>query len=243
MPDVLIFLTATIDCGQTPHVKRRDPELRRQDYLKAFRSWLSSDCKADILLCENSNSDLSDFSELAGTRTLDHSVRLMTFAGNSGAQLKGKGYGEIEMLRHAFDKFPELMKYRYIIKVTGRYQILNAAKIVGRIRRMKQDLICDIHNNLTYGDSFLFAFKPEVALKHLVPYKEDLDELSGVIIEHLVAKCLHLTLAAGGSWAPLPCSLVVNGISGSWNTPQRVTSLELAKRSIKRTLATWVYRY
>jgi len=106
MSDVLIFITATIQCGETPHVKRRDPEQRKQDYLQAFRAWLSQDCNADILFCENSNADLSTFRELAAAQRSGYSVRVVSFLGNSGAQEKGKGHGEIEMLQYAFVPYP-----------------------------------------------------------------------------------------------------------------------------------------
>jgi hypothetical protein len=243
MSDVLVFITATFDSGTTPQVKRRDPKEREQDYLKAFRAWMSLDCYADILFCENSNADLSRFREVATKREGNNSVRLISFAGNAGAQQKGKGYGEIEMLRHAFDTMPELRDYRYILKISGRYRVINGNRVIDSIRQMSADLICDIHANLTYGDTRTVAFKPHVALTHLIPYQDELDETRGVIIEHLMARCLHRTLLAGGSWAPLPCTPFCEGISGSWDTPQRDTPLYRIKQDIKRKLAHWVYRY
>ena len=242
MSDVLVFITATIHCGLTPEVKRNDPEERKRDYLTAFKYWMTLDCDADFLLCENSNADLSSFSEVA-KRLGRSNVRLVSFAGNDGAERKGKGYGEIEMLRHAFEVIPELKDYRYILKVSGRYVVKNGADIIARVSRTKADLICDIHANLTYGDTRTVAFKPEVALRHLLPFQEELDETSGVIIEHLMAQCVHRTLLAGGSWAPLPCTPFCEGISGSWNTPQRDTLLYRIKQSIKRKIAYWVYRF
>lgn len=241
MSDICIFITATIHAGQTPHVKRQDPEQRRQDYLRGFGSWLSANCDADILFCENSNADLSSFHE-ALARFRNKSVRILSFSGNVGAQQKGKGYGELEMLRYAFDNVPELKEYRYIIKYSGRYQIKNGAEVVNKIRGMQADLICDIHANLTYGDIRTAAFKPQILLDHMMPYQEELDENGGIIIEHLMAKCVHRTLLAGGSWAPLPCTPYCDGISGSWNTLQRDTLLYRTKQDIKRRLAKWIYR-
>ena len=243
MSDVLIFITATFDSGKTPQVKRINPEERKQDYLTAFRMWMSLNCKADIVFCENSNADLSSFREVAAKQGDDSTIRLISFAGNAGAQQKGKGYGEIEMLRYAFDTIPELRDYRYIVKVSGRYRVKNGDKVIERIRQMSADLICDIHANLTYGDTRTVAFKPQIALAHLIPYQDELDETRGVIIEHLMARCLHRTLLAGGSWAPLPCTPICDGISGSWNTPQRDTLLYRIKQDIKRKLARWIYRY
>jgi len=244
MSDILVFLTATFDCGQTPHVMRSDPEERTQDYLTAFRLWVSLNCGADIVFCENSGGDLSRFREIATSREGDNTIRFISFAGNAGAQQRGKGYGEIEMLRHAFDIMPELKDFRYIVKVSGRYRVANAVEVISRIRQMSADLICDIHANLTYGDTTTVAFKPQIALDYLIPYREELDETRGVIIEHLMANCLHRTLLAGGSWAPLPCTPYCDGISGSWNTPQRnATLLARIKQDIKRVVSSWIYRH
>lgn len=243
MSDVLVFITATINCGQTPHVQRRDPIERANDYLVAFRSWMSVECDADIIFCENSAADLSSFREAAEEHKGQTNVRLISFDGNFGAQEKGKGYGEIEMLRYSFETMPELKDYRYIIKVSGRYRIVNSIEIIRRIREMSADLICDIHANLSYGDTKTVAFTPHVALSHLIPYQNELDEARGVIIEHLMARCLHRTLLAGGSWAPLPCTPISDGISGSWNAPQRDTPSHRIKQGIKRRLAQWIYRY
>lgn len=244
MSDILVFITATFNAGATPEVARRDPKQREQDYLTAFRAWMSSQCNADFLFCENSNADLTRFSEEVEMHKSEKSVTLLSFDGNSGAEKKGKGYGELEMLRYAFDTIPQLSNYRYIVKVSGRYRVVNGAAVIEKIGEMSADLICDIHANLTYGDTRTVAFTPHVALTHLIPFREELDEVRGVIIEHLMARCLHRTLLAGGAWAPLPCTPHCDGISGSWNRPQRDSRLSVrVKQDIKRKLAKWIYRY
>lgn len=243
MSDILVFITATINCGQTPEVKRTDPHDREQDYLRAFEHLMSLKVDADIIFCENSNANLASFHNLADYYQGHGVVRFLSFNGNSGAEHKGKGYGELEMLRHAFEMMPEINNYRYIVKVSGRYLLKNANLLIDRIRKMSVDLICDIHVNLTYGDTRTVAFTPQTALTHLIPYQEELDELRGITIEHLMAKCLHRTVLAGGKWTPLPCTPICDGISGSWNTPQRTTPLYLFKQGVKRKLAKWIYRY
>lgn len=243
MSDVLIFITATINCGQTPNVERNNPQERAHDYQKVLQAWISERCEADIIFCENSQADLTMFQKIADKSHTMGTVRLLSFAGNAGAQTKGKGYGEIEMIRYAFEILPDLRNYRYIVKVSGRYLLKNGAQLVSKIREMSADLICDVHANLTYGDTRTVAFTPKIALNHLLPYRDELDELRGVVIEHLMAKCVHRTLLAGGSWAPLPITPICDGISGTWNTPQRATMLYRVKQGVKRTLARWIYQY
>jgi hypothetical protein len=242
MNDILVFITATINSGKTQCVKRSNPDIRRKDYLRGLRSWLTSGCKADILFCENSGADISDFREAASHSPFSGSVRCLSFSGNSGAEKFGKGYGEIEMLKYAFVACPDLSQYRYIVKASGRYEYFNAGDVINKISASTADLICDIHANLTYGDTRTAAFTPEIALKYIIPFQEELDENRGIIIEHLMARCLHRTIISGGSWAPLPCTPYCDGISGSWNTPQRSTALYRLKQDIKRRIAKWIYR-
>src|SRR5208282_958656 len=116
MFDILVFITATIHCGNTPVVKRSNPDVRKLDYLRGLNSWLNRDVKADLVFCENSSADLAEFRDAAQHAGMSNCVRFLSFSGNSGAERYGKGYGEIEMLRHAFETLPELSRYRYIVK-------------------------------------------------------------------------------------------------------------------------------
>jgi hypothetical protein len=243
MSDILIFITATIHPGKTINVRRNNPEQRSQDYLQGLTSWMDQNCDADILFCENSNGDLTSHRAAAQKHLFGKRVRFLSFAGNEGAQKWGKGYGELEMLDHAFGAMPQILNYRYIVKVSGRYQIKNGAELVQRIARMNADLICDMHANLTYGDSKTMAFTPQAIQKHLVPFRGEHDEANGVCIEHLVARCVHRTLLAGGTWAPLPCTPYAEGMSGTWNTPERSTLIWRLKQNFKRQIARWIYRH
>ena len=111
------------------------------------------------------------------------------------------------------------------------------SEIIRRISDSTAELLCDVHHYLTYGDTRTVAFRPEIALRHLLPYQDELDENRGVIIEHLMAQCIHRTLLSGGKWAPLPCTPVCDGMSGSWDLPQVFSLRYLVKQSIKRRVA------
>lgn len=241
MADILVFITATIHCGDTPFVKRCNPEERKRDYLTAFKGWLAMKHYADILFCENSNADLSLFREANNAPVDDKSVQIITFKGNAEAQKRGKGYGEIEMLRYAFNLMPELRDYRYILKVTGRYQLKNAVDMIKKISQMKADFICDIHANLTYGGARTVAFTPKVALDYLIPYQNELDDRRGAEIENLMARCLHRVLIDGGSWAPLPTTPFCHGFSGTTNSMEPDTVIYRVKQAVKRKIARWIY--
>jgi len=83
------------------------------------------------------------------------------------------------MLRFALDALPELKSYRYILKVSWRYEIRNGNELVDRIVRMFADLICAIRANLTGGDSKTAASTQHVAMDHLFHYQEELEASAG----------------------------------------------------------------
>ena len=76
------------------------------------------------------------------------------------------------------------------------------SEIIRRISDSTAELLCDVHHYLTYGDTRTVAFSLRSRCEHLLPYQDELDENRGVIIEHLMAQCIHRTLLAGGRWGP-----------------------------------------
>lgn len=240
MSDLLLLITATIHPGSTPFVARSDPEQRRKEYFASFRRLLDSGLNADLLFCENSGADLSEFRELASHYR--NSVRILSFSGNAGAEKFGKGYGELEILKYCFATVPEVAQYRYILKISGRYQYCNIVELAKGISEATADVICDLHVNLQYADTKTFAFKPEIALKYLFPFQHEIDDEGRVFIEHLMARCVHRALLDGYKWSLLPATPITEGISATSNHPDRFTQWQQLRLYVIRRLARWIYR-
>lgn len=250
MSDILILITATIDPGSTPLVARNNPTQRRREYFESFRLWLESRCKADILLCENSGADLSEFRQLASDYRQDDSVRILSFFGNSGAEKFGRGYGEMEILKHVFSVVPELSRYRYILKVSGRYQYRKIPELVKGISESTAAVICDLHYCLEYADTTTAAFKPEIALKYLFPYQSEIDDQQCKFIEFVMARCVHRALLDGYSWSPLPSTPIAEGIPSNSNYLEKLLPWQHARIKWQRVqinmirrVARWIYRH
>lgn len=67
---------------------------RWNEALSSTLTFVFSRCDADIVFCENSSADLSRFTKLAEEYNSETKVHCLSFAGNTAAERKGKGYGE-----------------------------------------------------------------------------------------------------------------------------------------------------
>ena len=77
------------------------------------------------------------------------------------------------------------------------------------------DVICDLSANLTFADSRCFFARPAFLKERLLPRRDEVDDHAGRYMEHLLAACLHATMAQWGTWAPLAVSPDLVGVSGT----------------------------
>ena len=212
----MVLLTATIFCPETPFVERKDPALREADYEWAIRGWLAVEGYDTFIFCENSGAPLGAL-EACAARFNKHNHRLVFLSCNlnSRASELGKGYGEMEIIRHAIDNIAGLSVDQLVVKVTGRYRSLTASRLLQRLSTMRSDIVCDLRANLTHGDSRLFAITPKCAREQLLARQSSLNDSQGRYFEHVLADAAHATMLSGGRWAPLPCAPLLYGVSGT----------------------------
>lgn len=143
-PRDLVLLTATINPPSQAHkLARRDPALRRQDYLAAWQYYLHTVTPdARLVFVENSNADLSEFRHLAAATASDgRSADVISLDVNSFPPQWGRAYGEFLLLHHARPHL-DIPTDTRIWKVTGRIIISNLSTIIQRAPR-DADLYCD----------------------------------------------------------------------------------------------------
>lgn len=169
---VTLLMTATIQPpAGMPGATRSDPTLRRDEYLAAFRNYLalSDDYIKQIVVLENSDSDLSDFAKLARNST--KTIHLINTSSDYPAG-KGKGYGEFLMTDQgltALGRTGAIDARTKIWKVTGRLIVRNLPKML-RFAPGEYDLYCDLRQVPFIGESLggndwmelrLFSFTPK----------------------------------------------------------------------------------
>jgi hypothetical protein len=132
-PEFLITLTAAITPDKNYSIKRRNPELRRADYLRAFHYWLSHPDPRfrKILFLENSGADLSEFNDVA-----HRSGKQVEIISTPVTQLPlgwHYGYSELQMLDHGLDRSLLRKETTHMVKVTGRLTMPALPKLLDRL--------------------------------------------------------------------------------------------------------------
>lgn len=122
-------MTATFRAETTPILVIRDERERTLQYLSALVAWSRATRIRRIVFVENSNTNF-DFGPVA--RMLEDAgkeLELLIFDGNKDVEQYGKGYGEGEILEHAFRHSRLLRASPDFYKVTGRLFVRNFDKV------------------------------------------------------------------------------------------------------------------
>ena len=221
--DICLVLTATIDPQGTSLTKRSDPIVRLEDYKKALRFWLEEKSVSKIVFCENSNYDIQELTLIEKKyNTQGKQVEFLSFYGQSFSKHLGKGYGEMMIISHVMNNSQILNETTKIIKVTGRYNVKNIARLVEYIQlNPNVDIISDLSENLSYADSRVFACSNTFLKQYLCPMQEYLDDSKGSFFEHILAIAIHKALSEGKSWSMPPCLPEILGVFGTDNIPYK----------------------
>ncbi|MBC7955508.1 MAG: hypothetical protein H7Y33_06540 [Cytophagales bacterium] len=115
-----LLLTAAITPGAVPFVAVADGQERAIQYFCALISWIRSSGAKNIVLCENTATEV-DFTVLVElAQSLGKDLEVLKFSGNSEAQRYGKGYGEGKIIEYAVDNSRLLARATRFYKATGR---------------------------------------------------------------------------------------------------------------------------
>ncbi|HLK15986.1 MAG TPA: hypothetical protein VKT78_14365 [Fimbriimonadaceae bacterium] len=231
-----ILLTATVDPKGMRLTARSDPAQRLRDYETALPKWLAA-IDIPIVFCENSGYDISSIQQVAESH--GRNVELVSFTAPPFPEARGKGYGEMLIIREALARAKTFSDGTILIKATGRIFFPNIAVMVSRWKRISFDVSCDLAPRLDWADTHLFAATGDFLTNYLVPECEYLDELAEPMLnfERIMARATLKSITQGKQWCPLPAAFRIDGISGTYNTPYR------SKFSLSRHLAReWTIR-
>jgi hypothetical protein len=215
-PRIAIVLTATIDPGETPFLAIRDPVERLTDYRRSLQAWLTSPVEHPVVLCENSGADLAPLEATANESSKGREFELLGFDGNAVAQSKGKGAGEVEIIRHVLAESRIVAEADLVMKVSGRYYIANVETLLRRTLALgPADSYLDLwwYLKSSYSDCFLAT--PEFLDTHLLPRADAIDDHAGTYFEHCLAQAVLASVAQDGKWLPLGSGPRLVGSSGT----------------------------
>jgi hypothetical protein len=215
---LVLLLSATINPGQVIMVKRKDPKRRLKDYLQALEKWSRVPAFDSIIFCENSGADISSLRKMAAHLPGAHErIRFISFQGNAFPPALGKGYGEMEILKHATSQLG-LDRKILLIKATGRYVVRNIDDVLDHIHSHPEyEVYCNVDRDGVFASSAAFATSLDFLEKYLFPLHQRINDSVGVYFEHVLAQAIRTAAADGMRWTSWPGPLQLSGVSGTSN--------------------------
>lgn len=132
---MLLIITGCIRVeDETPYVVVRDITERLNGYLETIRWAIEETAFTEIVFGDNSAYPLDTVEEVQRLKSLSEDVgkcfEYYSFQGDVDAvRMKGKGYGEGEILAYLYENSSIMQRSRYYYKITGRLTINNIDKI------------------------------------------------------------------------------------------------------------------
>lgn len=225
MIKIVLFLTGTIAPENVPNLERKNIEERENDYYEAIKSWLV--LGINLVFCENSGYHSEKLGQLFA-----HYPHCEYLKFKTQKSFYGKGHGEAEIFEFVFQNSKLFQQSNLsIIKVTGRFFVLNINKILNGIGNNQHiDLYGQFTDNLTWMDSRFFIFKVPFYENYLSTALKDIDEKNRVFFEHCLAKAALRYIADNHKWTLLPEVPRIQGFNGT-NNDKYNTSMFRAIRS------------
>lgn len=215
-----LVLTAAIDPRGCPDVHRSDPALRERDYVNALWRWtalmnessLMNGLSFRILFVENSGADLTSFrSRIQDSADVD----IIQYTEASDVIAKGKGNAEGRIIEHIAKYLEESAHSGVVAKCTGRLWVNNFDACLRDLRPPGHFLRLTIRRNLDLADSRFFVCDGATWRKYLRGMDNEVDEPSGVFLEHVLARRALQAIGDGVSFLPFPRLPRIQGVSAT----------------------------
>ena len=182
--------TVTPPAGETI-LTRTDPNLRLNDYIEAFKYYLSDQITAidGIIFVDNSNHPLEEIRSMAELYKGEKRIEILSFYGLDYPIEYNRGYGELKLIEYAFEH-SQLIKGMQdadrFWKVTGRLKVKTLNKIINAAPPYFE-LCADFRYRRNQVDTRLIAFNLNGYKKYIYG---KLHEMPGLIIESWLFKKL-----------------------------------------------------
>lgn len=215
-----------VTCAVTPHPAIKSSERSRTERLAAYRaglaSWRFFQRLGPVVVAEGSNCPKASFRAGIGAMALP-SFEYLSVATSEASACLGKGAAELDLVAHALENSERLQHVDRVLKVTGRYTVLNSEPLVGRL--LEQEILpgiqVNLRHHLSYADSRVCLFSREFFSNWLLPRKGAIRDWPSrfdeqpVWLEHVLARATLEYIADGGTWDLLPLPLRLRGTSGT----------------------------
>jgi hypothetical protein len=252
-PRFLLVMTATFTPSPDARVKRSDPGVRREDYKRALRFWLSDPHPAldQILFLENSGADLAELRAIAeGENPRSKQVEFLSLPAHPIPPGINYGYSEMQMLDEGLPLSRLRASTSHMIKATGRLTFPALGKALDRVTKSDQlrshrlELMVDCRKlgfpRRGYDASVqLFACSHDFYDRVLYNSKSEMNSTDIRLLEHLIFRKVIPFKGRPGYHLRFPSNIDPVGYSGfrarSYSSPRTVLSRRI--RALLRVVA------
>ncbi|WP_339660427.1 hypothetical protein [uncultured Polaribacter sp.] len=229
-----ILLTATIAPHNVPDLKRTDSAQRENDYIEAIKFYLQFNLP--IIFCENSNTKSETILEILKSSKIK--FEYLTF--KSQLSIEGKGKGEAEILSYAFLNSTIIKTSTSIVKITGRYKVMN---FLNQINNINNGFIyVNLTNNLNYSDSRFFILNNFFYDYYLSLNFNKINEKKGLFMEHALLTSTLNYIADFNKWSLLNQKTIYEGVYGTDNTKYYNSMLKLLLKKFLYKLKIYFFK-
>lgn len=208
-----ILMTACINPCNMINTAVKNIDTRKREYIEALKYYLER-TKFDVVFVENSGTDISSFFI---TEIQEGRLEMITYKGNTFSIHLGKGFGEGEILRHAFTHSKKLKQTGKIYKISGRHIVKNICSIENLSHLLvlpKHFVLCDFNPKSHSAISDLFLATRDFYIEYFLPITSEIDESQGIWFEHVLYKAIY-HYSKNELLCFLPCGISQIGKSGS----------------------------
>lgn len=228
--NAIILLTATINPGGMAFTNLQDPSIRKQHYINAINYYISK-TTLKIVLVENSNYDLSPYfiDEIISKR-----VEILFFDGNNYDKSLGKGYGELLILKYALAHSDFIKESNKILKITGRYKILNIDYFINYTNNIdKNHVALYVHEDFSYCHSTIFVTDKDFLLNYLFRLGDLINDTKKYYFEIALKNAFLSYLQNNNHYKPFAQVVRIKGVFGTYNVDYNDSYYNWVKTQIK----------
>ena len=210
---MILLITGTINVdSDLAFVSLKETEERLEQYIYSIKYAIQNyEEITHVIFCENSgynyNYDfLYDIAEKYGK-----SLTVLSFEGNSKmVALKGKGYGEGEIIRFALENDRILFDSQCFYKLTGRLVVENMNNVMKKTKEENAFFACNYKKNQRFVTTHFYKVNTAFYKKELMSSYMRVNDKIGFFLEHVFFDVLRgLNIK---SFGVLP---IINGVSGT----------------------------
>ncbi len=219
---LVLILSASIEVADPAFLRpegRGDTATRLGDYRAALEAWLTRQHSLrELVFVDNSGHPLDALRELAA-RHPGKRVEWISCRTEGYSKARGRSYGELDLLRQAWQKSELLRGASHVAKVNGRLFVRNIDRLC-RALPEDFDAVGSLQHNLTWLATTFFLARPKLLFERLLPRAiERVDDTRRLYIERVLAQELLRAIADDRRWYPFPCEPDIEGVCAHDNRP------------------------